>query len=128
MSDDGAAALDALFWRDEILQALYWLQGEGLADGTDAPSLARLLVADEAIIAQELERLTAGGYLDYVPGPPACFQLTEMGRLEGGRRFADEFEGLTQQAHGECAPGCWCQDPRHAADPCPSRPGVARGA
>ena len=128
MSDDGAAALDALFWRDEILQALYWLQGEGLANGTDATSLARLLVADEAIIAQELERLTAGGYLNYAPGSLAAFQLTEMGRLEGGRRFADEFEGLTQQAHGECAPGCWCQDPSHAADPCPSHPGVARGA
>jgi hypothetical protein len=128
VSDEGAAALDALFWRDEILQALYWLQGEGLADGTDAAGLARLLVGDEAVIAQELQRLTAGGYLAHLPGPPARYRLTEMGRLDGGRRFADEFDGLTQQAHGECAPGCWCQDPKHAADPCPSHPAVARGA
>lgn len=128
MSDDGAAALDALYWRDEILQALYWLQGEGLGDAADAGRLATLLVGDVRVIAQELERLAAGGYLDRVADSPPAYRLTTMGRLEGGRRFADEFAGLTHQAHGECAPGCWCQDPRHAGEPCPSQPSVAHGA
>ena len=121
MSEDGAAALEALYWRDEILQALYWLQGEGLADAVDAARLAELLVADVAVIAAELDRLAAGGYLDVVPGQRPTYRLTAIGRLEGGRSFQDEFEGLTRQAHGECGPGCWCNDPKREGEPCPNR-------
>lgn len=125
MSDDGAAALEALFWRDEILQALYWLHGEGLDDAMNADRLAQLLVADLAIITSELGRLTEGGYLEIVPGAQAdaaaCYRLTEIGRIEGARSFQDEFDGLTRQAHGECGPGCWCNDPGRYGEPCPTR-------
>ncbi len=121
MSGDGAAALEALYWRDEILQAMYWLLGEGLADAVDSARLAELLVGDEPLIAAELDRLAAGGYLDLVPGPIARYRLTAMGRLEGGRSFRDEFDGLTRQAHGECGEDCWCNDPRRQGEPCPSR-------
>jgi hypothetical protein len=124
MVEDGAAALEALYWRDEILQALYWLQGERLAEAVDAPRLAELLVADLGIVKSELGRLAEGGYLDLLPGltpgSPPRFRLTEMGRIEGGRSFQDEFGGLTRQAHGECGPGCWCNDPRRIGEPCPA--------
>lgn len=124
MSEDGAAALEALFWRDEILQALYWLQGEHLAEAVDAERMAALLAADLAIVKAELGRLTEGGYLDVLPGltPGAAprFRLTEIGRIEGARSFQDEFAGLTRQAHGECGPGCWCNDPRRIGEPCPA--------
>ena len=124
MSEDGAAALEALFWRDEILQALYWLQGERLADAVDAERMAELLVADLAIVKSELGRLAEGGYLEVVPGPtPGAaprFRLTEIGRIEGARSFQDEFGGLTRQAHGECGPDCWCNDPRRIGEPCPA--------
>jgi hypothetical protein len=127
MSADGAAALDALYWRDEILQALYWLEAEGLAEWVDGARLAELVVSGAAIVAAELERLAAGGYLDVRPGPPPCYRLTALGRREGARRFADEFEGFTRQAHGECAPGCWCQDLARAGDPCPSHQEAGHG-
>ncbi len=35
-----ADALDALYWRAEILQALYWMRGEGLADAVAPASRA----------------------------------------------------------------------------------------
>lgn len=122
MIDDGAGALEALYWRDEILQALFWMQGEGLADAVTPADLARFLAADVAIIRTEFQRLAAGGYLELVGSrDEESYRLTAIGRLEGGRGFQDEFDGLTRQAHGECAPGCTCQDPRHAGEPCPSR-------
>lgn len=121
MKDDGADALEALYWRDEILQALFWMSGEGLADAAIGADLARFLAADPLVIEAELERLADGGYLERIERSDApSYRLTEIGRLEGGRGFQDEFEGLTRQAHGECAPGCTCQDPRHAGEPCPS--------
>jgi len=124
MSEDGAAALEALYWRDEILQALYWLQGERLDDAMNAERLTQLLVADRGIITAELERLAQGGYLEIVQGASSdvapCYRLTEIGRIEGARSFQDEFDGLTRQAHGECGPGCWCHDPRRIGEPCPA--------
>ena len=124
MSEGGAAALEALFWRDEILQALYWLQGERLADAVDAERMAEILVADLAIVKSEMGRLAEGGYLDVLrgltPGAAPRFRLAEIGRIEGARSFLDEFGGLTRQAHGECGPGCWCNDPRRIGEPCPA--------
>jgi hypothetical protein len=121
MTEDGAAALQALYWRDEILQAMYWLQGEGLAEAVDSARLAELLVADEPLIASELDRLAEGGYLEVLSGPSPRYRLSEIGRLEGGRSFRDEFDGLTRQAHGECGADCWCNDPRRQGEPCPNR-------
>lgn len=117
---EGREALDALFWRDEILQALYWMQGEGLADATDAASLAPLLAGDVATLARELERLAGEGDLVRDDGR---YRLSERGAREGARRFQQEFAELTHLAHGECAPGCSCHDPAHAGEPCPSHSG-----
>ena len=39
-------ALDALFWREEILQVLYWMDGEGLADAVPFSRLMVLLNTD----------------------------------------------------------------------------------
>src|SRR5215210_3757912 len=98
MAEDGAAALEALYWRDEILQALYWLQGERLDDAMNAERLAQLLVADLAIVRTELDRLAEGGYLEELPGSSPytahTYPLTEIGRIEGARSFQDEFDGL----------------------------------
>src|SRR3712207_1717727 len=108
---EGASALDALFWRDEILAALYWMQGEGLTEWAEAAHLAAFLAADGALVTAELDRLAAGGYVEVRDGLAPAYRLTTIGRLEGGRSFADGFAGLTEQAHGQCSPGCWCQDP-----------------
>ena len=101
--------LDDLYWRDEILQILYWFRGEGLGEAVAACDLVPFLAADEPFIQLQLGRLVGEGYVAGQAGAPPTYQLTELGVKEGGRRFADEFAGLTGQAHGECNnPNCSC--------------------
>ncbi len=114
----GARALDDLYWRAEILQALFWMRGEGLASETTPMALARFLVADAAAVAAEVQRLVEDGYLE--PRGAEAFGLTPLGVEEGRRSFHDEFAELTRPAHGDCGPGCWCRDPDHIGEPCPN--------
>ncbi len=102
--------LDAIYWRDEILQILFWFRGEGLGEAVQPRDLVSFLAADEPFIQGHLQRLADEGYVARQEGEPERYQLTEWGVKEGGRRFADEFAGLTGQAHGECSdPNCECQ-------------------
>jgi hypothetical protein len=121
---NGREALDDLYWRAEILQALYWMHGEGLAADVAPTVLAEFLVAEPEVMADQMRRLAADDYLEAVgsnPSPlPTAYRLTPLGMAEGGRSFRDEFAGLTRPAHGECGPTCWCKDPDRAGDPCPS--------
>lgn len=115
--------LDAIRWRDEVLQMLYWYRGEGLGDVVTPLDLAPFLVADPELVEGHLDYLVEEGYVATVEGSPPRYQLTERGIKEGGRRFADEFAGLTGQAHGECSnPNCSCQTLGPAA--CESRTGA----
>ena len=120
-------ALDSLYWRAEILQALYWMRGEGLAEEIEPPALAEFLVADAVTVSHQLERLAIDGYLETVEGAAVCFRLTELGAAEGARSFRDEFAELTRPTHGECSSDCICHDPAHAGEPCPSHPEHSRG-
>lgn len=102
--------LASIYWRDEILEIMYWLRGEGLGDRVTPADLAKFLNAETDLIGQHLERLVGEGYVARLDGEPPAYQLTDLGVKEGGRRFADEFAGLTGQAHGECNnPSCACQ-------------------
>jgi hypothetical protein len=102
--------LDAIYWRDELLQILYWLRGEGLGEIVTLGDLLPFLEAEETLIQQHLDLLADDGYVTRLAGAPVRYQLTEWGVKEGGRRFADEFAGLTSQAHGECHnPNCACK-------------------
>ncbi len=105
------SSLDALYGRDEILQILYWLRGESLGDSVTARDLVPFLGADGALIQKHLEQLVEGGYAERLSGDRhTMYRLSESGVKEGGRRFADEFAGLTGQAHGECNdPDCACK-------------------
>jgi DNA-binding PadR family transcriptional regulator len=115
-------ALDELFWRSEILQAMYWMQGEGIAAEVETAGLASFLSAEPAVVRHQLVRLVADGYLeaDNADSSAGLYRLTDLGRQEGGRSFQDEFAELTRPAHGECAADCSCHDPRSAGQPCPS--------
>lgn len=124
----GRDALEGLYWRTEILQAMFWMRGEGLATDADPLELARFLAAEPAVIHAQLERLRDDGYVERTPGRLARYLLTDLGASEGARSFRDEFEGFTRAGHGECGPGCWCQDPKHSLDACNGRPELARGA
>jgi hypothetical protein len=102
--------LDDIYWRDEILQILYWIRGEGLGEAVTPRDILTFLGADEELVHHHLERLGEEGYVTHTTDQPVRYQLTEWGVKEGGRRFADAFEGLTGQAHGECNnPNCSCQ-------------------
>lgn len=119
MTDTPGGDLDL---QDEILQVMYWLRGEKLADDVTARALERFLGASELQLEGALERLARLRLVRVIPAGGALrYALTEEGAREGGRRFADEFKDLTKPGHGECGdPDCECQqtgnieDCRHA--------------
>ena len=105
--------LDALRVRDEVLQAMYWMRSEGLAEAPTADELARFLAVPAATLSPYLERFARDGYLERAG---EGFRLTSVGEDAGKRTFAEEFAGLTGQAHGECDDDCWCHEsPEEAA-------------
>lgn len=113
--NDGRAqrALDALFWRDEILQVMYWMSGEDLSETVRAQDLEIFLAADGDTIQLHLELAVNEGYVQKVSAAPlgsqqASYALTAEGRREGGRRFRDEFAEMQKSGHGECSADCVC--------------------
>jgi hypothetical protein len=105
--------LEALRVRDEVLQAMYWLRSEGLSEAPTGEELARFLAVPQATLLPYLERFVGDGYLERAG---AGFRLTALGEEWGKRSFAEEFAGLTGQAHGECDADCWCHEsPEEAA-------------
>jgi hypothetical protein len=106
MSESGKRAFDpmtALRCRDDILQAMYWMRGEGFGEETDAQMLQSFLVVDEDLLREQLAILVEEDYLEESSGR---YRLSALGVKEGGRRFADEFADLQHTAHGDCGPDC----------------------
>lgn len=111
----GDLAAGKLAAQDEILQVLFWLRGEKLADSVSAGELAPWVQLDAGEIAGLLERLAAKGWLEH--RGEGRYSLTAAGAAEGGRRFADEFADLTRPGHGECGdPECDCRLTGNPAD------------
>jgi hypothetical protein len=99
--------------RDDVLQAMYWMRSEGLADRPTAPELARFLAVTPDVLRPYLERFAADGYLE--PDGEG-WRLTSAGEESGKRTFAAEFADLTKPTHGDCDDDCWCHDsPEEAA-------------
>lgn len=98
-------AVDALRQRDEILQIMFWLHGEGLGPDVAVPDILRF-IDDERAVQRAVGHLVEDGYLEAVSGEAASlrYRLTPTGLHEGRRRFLDEFEPyLARSAHGgEC--------------------------
>ena len=104
-----------IFWRDEILQLLFWMRGEGMGESQASSAVARFLNIEETSLVRHLDRMLEAGYLRKESGG---FGLTEMGRTEGARRFKEEFDPLLSQGHGECKDAdCDCHQlgPEHCA-------------
>ena len=105
--------LEALRIRDEVLQAMYWMRSEGLAETPSAAELARFLAVPAETLVPYLERFVSDGYL---VGADGCYRLSERGTELGKRTFAEEFADLTRPTHGECDDDCWCHEsPEEAA-------------
>src|SRR3954451_13897299 len=110
-------ALQAMFWRSEILQVMYWLRGEGFGDQVDPTLLERFLGVDAGIGVQYLDRLVIEGYVEPVNDR---YMLSELGSREGALEFASSFSELTRPTHGECSADCWCHNSPEEAEACAS--------
>ena len=104
-------AFSAIYWRDEILQLMYWLKGEGLLEAVAPDDLRRFLEAAPERLGELLTQLVRDGYLEPVEGDAPRYRLSSLGIAEGRRRFVDEFAALLgRESHIVCGdPGCDCQ-------------------
>lgn len=108
--------IDNLKSRDEILQVMYWMTGEGLGDEFSVNDLRKFLQSEQTVLARDLDLMVSSGLLE---SREDKFALTEQGKAEGGRRFADEFESMIKPGHFECdEPDCDCHDPEAAGEAC----------
>ena len=107
--------LEVLRVRDEVLQAMYWMRSEQIADRPTGEELARFMAIEHAALRAFLERFVADGLLET---DGATFALSARGLEDGKRTFADEMADLTKPTHGECDEDCWCHDSPEAAAEC----------
>lgn len=105
----------SIFWQDEILQVMYWMRGEGFGEKVTVAELKKFLDASEEILVANLSQLSKNGLVNFDISD--AYELTATGVKEGGRRFADEFDGMLKQGHYECNdPDCDCNDPDSNAE------------
>lgn len=109
-------ALRALFWRDEILQVMYWIRGEGFGDTVDPELLERFLGVEAQVSVRYLDRLVHEGLLHR--SGDGRYELTKLGSDHGAQVFAMEFAELTKPGHGECGADCWCHASPEEAEAC----------
>lgn len=104
--------------RDEILEFLYWVEGEGLQGSGTLPGMIRFLSHPEAEVRRALGELMTREDI-VMHEATGEYQLTPTGRREAARRFAEEFAPLLGQGHGECSdPNCDCHTNPEAAAEC----------
>lgn len=118
---------DSIAREDELLELLYWFEGEGFGGVATIATITRFTSLDESLVTRTLDRLLARGdiTLDEIAGadyPTAEYRLTETGRREAARRFAAEFAPMLSQGHGECSdPNCDCHTSEGGAAECHAR-------
>lgn len=97
---------------------LYWVEGEKIPGAATVAGMARFLTYSEAEVRDVLDRLAARGEVIVPDTSDGEYRLTETGRREAARRFAEEFTPMLAQGHGECNdPNCDCQtNPAGAAE------------
>ena len=97
----------SIFWQDEILQVMYWMRGEGFGEKITVADLQRFLDASDEVLTANLTQLGKNGLVDL--DETGKYELSPQGVKEGGRRFADEFDGMLNPGHYECNdPNCDC--------------------
>jgi hypothetical protein len=101
--------LRALFWKDEILQIMYWMDGEGFGETVPASQILALLNTNEANLFFHLEKMIKDEVLeceDNQIGKGSIVGLSDDSKKEAGKRFAEAFQGYQKAGHGECGPDC----------------------
>ncbi|MEO7444737.1 MAG: hypothetical protein ABIT96_03320 [Ferruginibacter sp.] len=115
-------ALDILFWREEILQVLYWMDGEGIAKDIQAKNLLPLLNTNIDHLLVHLQKNIEAGFLQSADKPVtelSLIRLSSQGKKEAGGIFRNAFEGMQKGGHGECGPDCeFCYDEGEKLEDC----------
>jgi hypothetical protein len=116
---DASEEYDELFWRDEVMEAMYWMLGEGIEDAVGPSDLRSFLDAPPGVVEGTFEALEETGHLRPTDGG---YVFTDRGDREAAKRFLDEFEDAQgfSTSHTDCGADCWCYDPDHAEEECPS--------
>lgn len=102
-------ALDTLFWREEILQVLYWMNGEGLAEEIPVNRLLVLVNTTTDNLLLHLRKNIDAGLLqtsDEILNENSTIRLSVDGKKEAGKIFSTAFDGMQKAGHGECGPDC----------------------
>ena len=114
--------LDALFWKEEILQVLYWMDGEELAAAVPFNRLLVLLNTNADNLLEHLIKNEEAGLIirktDEL-NQTETIVLTPPGKKEAGLIFRNAFDGMQKAGHGECGPDCeFCYDNGEKLDDC----------
>jgi len=120
MSDDAAG--EGIAREDELLELLYWFEGEGFAGVANLAGIIRFTNLEPPLVRRTLDRLVARGDVVLDSGDGEQYRLSDGGRQEAARRFAAEFAPLLSQGHGECSdPNCDCHTSEGGAAECHAR-------
>jgi len=120
MTDEGAGGDIAR--EDELLELLYWFEGEGFGGVANLASITRFTSLPEELVRRTLDRLLTRGDIVVDSGSGGEYRLTDTGRREAARRFAAEFAPMLSQGHGECSdPDCDCHTSEGGAAECHAR-------
>ncbi|MEJ7811314.1 MAG: hypothetical protein WKG32_12960 [Gemmatimonadaceae bacterium] len=107
---------------DELLELLYWFEGEGFGGVATLGGITRFTTLAEPVVRRTLDRLIGRGDVVLDAREAGEYRLTEPGRREAARRFAAEFAPLLSQGHGECSdPDCDCHTSEGGAAECHAR-------
>ena len=107
---------------DELLELLYWFEGEGFGGVASMEGIIRFTNLSEPLVRRTLDRLLSRGDVILDARRGGEYRLTELGRREAARRFAAEFAPLLSQGHGECSdPECDCHTSEGGAAECHAR-------
>ncbi|HVM13402.1 MAG TPA: hypothetical protein VM287_03630 [Egibacteraceae bacterium] len=113
MSEPKHPALREVYWREEVLEVVLWLRGEGFVERIDAAALCNFLDIDHHKAAALLDRLATHGYLRRLA--EGRYELSEDGEEEG-RRLTGGERAVPAPTPGPCGPECWCSaSPTEAA-------------
>lgn len=100
---DGGASVSALARRDEVLELLFWMRGQGFGDELTLADLKKFLSEPDEEILRTLESLERLGAVDRHEDR---FALTDAWLSEAHRRFVDDFKEMLAGGHGECNLSC----------------------
>ena len=109
LNNNNKEDLDSLFWREEILQVLYWMDGEGLANDVPVSRLMVLLNTTSDNLLLHLRKNINGGLLtgnNNELNADSTVRLSAAGKKEAGKIFSNAFDGMQKAGHGECGPDC----------------------